>query len=214
MIVDIIILGVIILSILLGKNKGMTVCLVNIFAVIVALIIALMFCRPAANYIIEKTPVGENLKQTVKKSIPMNDGEITIDENSNLPKAMKEYINNQVKNVNDTKDNVIESVSQEITQEIVTVISFIGIFIIVRAVLLIIKIVSKIINKLPILKQIDNLGGAICGAVEGIIAVYCILAVISIISPVIENTQILNQINNSYIGKAMYNNNIIVKKLQ
>ena len=214
MIVDIIILGVIILSIILGKNKGITVCLVKIFDVIVAVIIALMFCRPVANYIIEKTPVGENLKQTVKKSIPMNDGEITIDENSNLPKAMKEYINNQVKNVNDTKDNVIESISQEITQEIVTVISFIGIFIIVRAVLLIIKIVSKIINKLPILKQIDHLGGAICGAVEGIIAVYCILAVISIISPVIENTQILNQINNSYIGKAMYNNNIIVKKLQ
>ena len=94
------------------------------------------------------------------------------------------------------------------------IISFVGVFLVIRAVLLIVKILSKIINKLPILKQLDHLGGAIIGIVEGIIVVYFIFAIISTISPVFENTQILDQINSSFIGKMMCNNNIIMNRIK
>lgn len=213
MIVDIIIIVIMILAIIIGKKKGLTVCLVNFLSLIVALVVALMLCKPVGNYIMEKTPVGNNLKETIKQGIPTSGSEIKIDDESNLPEGIKNYINEQTKGVNDAKDTGIEAVSEQLSRSIVTAISFIGIFIIVRAVLLIVKVVSKIINKLPILKQIDGLGGAICGAVQGIIVIYCILAVISIISPIIENTKIIDNINNSHIGKTMYNNNIVVKKL-
>lgn len=213
MIVDIIIIVIMILAIILGKKKGLTVCLVNFLSLIIALIVALMLCKPVGNYIMEKTPVGNNLKETIKQNIPMGEGEIKLDAESNLPEGIKNYINEQTKGVNEAKNSGIEAVSTELAKDIVTAISFIGIFIIVKAALLIVKVVSKLINKLPILKQIDGLGGAICGAVQGVIIIYCILAVISIISPVIENTKIVENINNSHIGKTMYNNNIVVKKL-
>lgn len=212
MIVDIVIVVIIILAIILGKKKGLTVCLVNIFSFIIALVVALMLCKPVGSYIKEKTPVGENIKTTIKQSMPMSD-EIKFDENSTLPEGIKTYINKQVSNVNNTKENTIEAVSEELTKDIVNAISFIGIFIVVRLALIVVKVISKLITKLPILKQIDHLGGAICGGLQGIIAVYAIFAVLSIISPVIENTNIIKQINGSHIGKMMYNNNIIVKKL-
>ncbi len=214
MIVDIIILIIIVLAIILGRHRGLTVTLVNLFSLIIALLVALIVYKPVGNFIIEKTSVDDNLKQIIKENIPMSEDEFKIDEDSNLPAGMKNYINDQAQNVNVAKDEAIENISTDLSTEIIMIISFVGIFIIVRAVLLIVKIISKIINKLPVLKQLDHLGGAIAGFIQGVIIVYFIFAVISTISPVFNNTQILEQINNSFIGKMMYNNNIIMNKIQ
>lgn len=212
MIVDIAIVVIIILAIILGMKKGLTVCLVNIFSFIIALVVALMLCKPVGNYIMEKTPIGDNIKSTIKQSMPMSD-DIKFDENSALPEGIKSYVNKQIANVNNAKETTAEAVSSELTKDIINAIAFIGIFIIVRLALIVVKVISKIITKLPILKQIDHLGGSICGGLQGIIVIYSIFAVLSIVSPIIENTNIIKQINNSHIGKLMYNNNFIVKKL-
>ena len=214
MIIDIIIIIVIILSIILGRKKGLTVCLVNFFSLIIALVVALLFYRPVGNFVIEKTPIGENVKQVIKENLPMNDEEFKLDENSNLPDGMKNYINETANSANEVKDEAIETVSTQLSTEVIMVISFVIVFLITRTVLLIVKILSKIINKLPVLKQLDHLGGAIVGFVEGVIIVYFIFAVISTISPVFENTKVLEKINDSFIGSMMYNNNLIMNKIK
>ena len=213
MIVDIIIIAIVILSLIIGRHKGLTVCLVNFFSLIIALVVALMFYKPVGTYFRENTPIGENVKQVIKENLPMNDEELKVEDNSILPVGMKKYINEQAKNANNAKDEAIENISTQLSTEVINIVSFVGIFIIARAILLLVKILSKIINKLPILKQIDHLGGAVIGAIEGVIIVYFAFAVISTISPVFENTAVLEQINNSFIGKAMYNNNIIMNKI-
>ena len=214
MIVDIIILVVIILAAILGRHRGLTVTLVNFFSLIIALLVALMLYKPVGNFIKNQTPFGENIKEVIKNNLPMNDQDLQVDENSSLPEGMKNYINEQAKNANEAKDEAIENVSTELSTEIIMIISFVGVFLIVRAALLIVKILSKIVNKLPILKQLDHIGGAIVGVVQGIIIVYFVFAIISTISPVFDNTKVLDQINNSYIGKMMYNNNIIMNKIK
>ena len=213
MIVDIIILVIVILSIILGRHKGLTVCLVNFFSLIIALVVALMVYKPIANNLYENTPIGKNIKEVVKQNIPMSEDDFEVSDDSILPEGMKNYINEQAQNVNEAKDETIEAVSTNLSKEIINILSFVIVFIAVRAILLIVKIVSKIITKLPILKQIDHLGGAIVGAVEGIILVYFAFAIISTVSPMFENTKVLEQINNSYVGKIMYNNNIIMNKI-
>ncbi len=213
MIVDIIILAIIILSIILGRHKGLTVCLVNFFSLIIALVVALMAYKPISNHLYE-TSIGENLKQVIKQNIPMSEEDFQVSDNSILPEGMKNYINTQTQNVNTTKDEAIENVSTELSKEIINIVSFVIVFVVVRLALLVVKIVSKIITKLPILKQIDHLGGAVVGAVEGIIVVYFIFAIISTMSPIFKNTKVLEQINDSYVGKMMYNNNIIMKKMK
>ena len=137
-----------------------------------------------------------------------------IGEDSSLPKGIKEYINKQVNNVNTSKDDAIETISTQLSTDIIMVISFIGTFIVIRIALIVVKIVSKIITKLPIINQADHIGGAVVGAVEGIILVYFIFAIISIISPVLEKTKVLEQIDNSFVGKMMYNDNIIMNRLK
>ena len=214
MIVDIIILVLIILAIILGRHKGLTVCLVNFFSLIIALVVALMLYGKVSNYIMEKTEIGNNIKETIKQNIPMSEDEIDLEASSILPEQMRNYINEQVQNANTAKDEAIETVSTQLATEIVNVISFVGIFIIVKLALIIVKVVSRIITKLPVLKQIDHLGGAIVGGIQGIVVVYFIFAIISTMSPVFANTKVLEYINDSYVGKMMYNNNIIMNKIK
>ena len=213
MIVDIIILAVVVLSGFIGMKKGFTVCVVNLLAVIIALVLALLLCKPLANVIIQNTEIDENLQTTIASGLPMNGEEIAIDANTNLPEGIKNYLSNTANTLNDAKNNTIESVSRTLAEEIIIVVSFIVIFIVARAILLVVKVLSKIVNKLPILKQLDKAGGFIVGLIEGLLFVYSMLAIISICAPAIANTPILDAINNSFAGKIMYNNNIVLNKL-
>lgn len=213
MIVDLIIIAIIAIAIIVGKIRGLTVTLVNVFSFIIALVVAFMLCKPIGNFIMEKTNIDENIKHTIKTNIPMNDANFSIDENSNLPKQMQEYINNIGNSATQSKDEIIENVSSELTKEIIYIICFIAIYIIVKIALLIVKLVSKFISELPVFHEIDSIGGAICGAVEGIIIVYFVFTIISIAAPVLSDTPVIKQINNSYIGKFIYNNNLIANNV-
>lgn len=215
MIVDLIILAVVVIAVLLGIHRGLMVSLVNFFSFIIALVVAFMFYKPVGEFIIDRTDMGNDLKQIIQENLPMSGDEIMqIGEDSSLPKGIKDYINKQVQDVNTSKDDVIETISTQLSTDIIMVISFIGTFIVIRIALLIVKIVSKIITKLPIINQADHIGGAVVGAVQGIIIVYFAFAIISIISPALENTKVLQQIDNSFVGKMMYNDNIIMNRLK
>ena len=213
MIVDIIIILIILASVFVGIKKGLISCIVDIFAVIVALILALILCRPITNIVIENTNFDENLREVIIQNIPLNDANFKVDENTNLPKPVIDYINGITDGVTASKDDAVDAIGRELTVGIITAIVFISIFIIVRIVLVLIKVVSKIIDKIPGLKEANKIGGGICGAIEGIIIVYAILAVFSMISPILADTNILQYIYNSHIGALMYNHNIILKSI-
>lgn len=212
MVVDIIIIVFLIIAIAIGRHNGMLVSLINIFALIVALMIAFLLCKPIGNIIIEKTNIDDGIKNIVSERMPMNNTKISV-ENTNLPSVMKDHIQNVADNVNETKDNIIDDTSTELSTEIVYVLIFIIIFILVKILLFILKVISRFITKLPILKQIDHFGGAVLGLIEGVFVVYAIFAIISVLSPAIKSTEIIDQINTSYIGKQIYNNNLLLKKL-
>ncbi len=212
MIVDIIIIAVLIISIAVGIHNGMIVSLVNIFSLIIAIAVSFLLCKPVGNFVIEKTNIDDNIRTFISQKFPMNDTEIKI-ENTGLPSIMESHIQDAANSVNETKDNIIDQTSSQLTIEIIYVLSFVCLFIIVQLLLNIVKLISRIITKLPILKQINQVGGAILGLAEGVIIVYSVFAVISIISPTLKDTIILEQINNSYIGNQIYNNNILLNKL-
>lgn len=211
MVIDIIIIAVMAGAIFLGVKKGLISCLIDVLAVIIALVLAIMLCKPISNFIIKNTNFDETIKNAIVENIPLNDADFKVQENANLPKPVVDYINGITENASGAKDEAINTIANELTSGIIMVIAFVGIFIIVRLVLVLIKIVSKLIDKIPGLKQINKLGGGICGAVEGAIIVYAIFAVISIISPMIAETNIIELIQESNIGSAMYNNNAVLK---
>ena len=213
MVVDLIILIIMVSAIFVGLKKGLISCVIDILAVVIALVLAIVLCRPITNVIVENTNFDENLAQTISSNIPLSDTDFTVEADSSLPEGVKEYINGITSNVNTSKEEAFNAIGKELAGGIITVIVFVAIFIIVRIILAIIKVVAKIIDKIPLLSQVNKVGGAVLGAIEGAIIIYAIFAVISMIAPVISNTGLLELIYNSNIGSIMYNNNFVLNSI-
>lgn len=210
-ILDIIVAIILLLFVGLGIKKGLTVCLINVFSLLIAIVCAFMLCKPVGNALITHTEIDNSIKNTIKENLNI-EGNVDLSE-SNLPSNVKEYIQKSVDEANQTKEEAIEGIANEIATNVVYIISFIAIFIVVRILLLVVKLLSNLITKLPIIGQIDKLGGAICGLIEGIIIIYSALTIISIASPSINNKSFIKYIDESFITKQIYNNNFVVKKV-
>ena len=68
------------------------------------------------------------------------------------------------------------------------------------------KFIFGAIAELPIIKQIDKLGGFIYGVIEGLLIIYIILAILSFVN--VEELQLA--IKTSYLTSILYNNNLIL----
>ena len=212
-IVDLIILILLVLCIFLGYKRGLAKCVIKIISFFVALAVAFMFFKPVSNLIIEHTEIDDNIRNSINQIVEKNveeNGEIK--EDTNLPQSMIDHISKEIKsNVEQTKETVVNNIANEISVIAINVISWIGLFIVTRILLLILTLLTSFLTELPVIKQIDKIGGVIYGILETAIIVFAIFAVISFISPMIENTGLVKNINQSLIGSILYNNNPIMK---
>lgn len=211
-IIDLIIVAILAICIFFGYKNGLTKSIIKIISFFVAIAIAAIFFKPLGNYVIEKTEIDDNIKQSiinlVEKDVEEN-GEVK--EESNLPQAMVDYINESVKNAaQEAKTNIVNTAAINISTTAIYVGSAIVLFIVARIILMIISALSNILTDLPVIKQFDKTGGIIYGLLKALLIIYVILSIISLISPAIEQTGIIKAINKSFIGSFLYNNNILL----
>ncbi len=211
-IIDLIIVGILAISIFFGYKKGLTKCVIKILSFIIAIVVAAILFKPVSNFIIQNTEIDDNIKQAVVNLVAddvAEDGKVK--EDSNLPKAMVNYINETVENaVEEAKNNMILVAAEGIANVTINVGVAILLFIVVRIALIFVSALSSIITDLPIIKQFDKAGGILYGALKAFVIIFVVLALISLISPMIEQTGIIVAINKSFIGSILYNNNILL----
>lgn len=212
LIIDLIILGIIILCVFLGYKKGLTKCIIKILSFVIALVIAFVLFKPVSNFIINNTTLDDNIKNSIVSIVEEDVSENgQVKENTNLPKSMVEHINESINNsINETKGAVVNTVAEQISVGIINVLVAIGLFIIARIALMFVSALSSIITDLPIIKQVDKIGGVAYGLVESLIIIFIAFAVISFISPMIESSGLIVAINKSILGSALYNNNLLL----
>lgn len=229
MIVDLIIIGIIVLGAIIGRFRGLASALLNIFSFILAILLSLALYAPVESALIKNTTIDDKINETIYSKLEIsisNDNKEDSqnneenkeqqkqqEKNTKLPKILQKYIDDATKSVETSTNEALKKASEEITKKIMDVISFIIVFIGVRIILVVLKLITKIITKLPVIKQIDHIGGFICGLIESIMVIYLAFAIISVVSPTIKNEEMLKQIDNSFIGSKMYNNNIILRKI-
>ena len=208
-IVDLIIVGILVLCVFLGYKRGLTGSLLKIVTFILALIIAFILFKPVSNFIINNTELDENLESSIKSMF------LEVEENdtnSNMPTAMTDYINKVIEGAaDDAKTAVVETAARDVAISIINLGVVIVVYIIARIILIFVKGIASLITKLPVIKQFDKLGGIIFGLLKALVIIYVILAIISFVSPVITDSGVIDAINQSFIGKGMYNNNILLE---
>ena len=201
-ILDIVVIGIIIISTFIGYKRGLINVIFNLCAFLIALIITIFLYSPITNFVIENTEFDEKIENAI-----IENGVTTKDENSTEGSFLDKYISQSITN---TKNDIVQSSSTIIAEKIIGILVAIILFIVVRIILIFAKALINGIASLPIIKQLNEVGGLVYGILMGLIIVYVILAVLFFVISVNNTGTIANAINTSCITKILYSNNIIL----
>lgn len=195
--IDLILLLVIIITTFIGYKKGLIKVAFKLVSFILAIFISIILYKPLSNFIIKYTPINNKLEQTIETRLSSSN-------------TTKEETNNMVSNYySNIKNASIGIISQNIAITIVNVSCVLLIFILTKLILMLFKFSGNLISKLPVIKQLNGVGGFIYGIIKGFIIIYIFFAIVAILAPVININNFINIINSSIIANIMYNNNII-----
>ena len=206
-IIDIVVIAILALSIFLGYKRGLIKVIFNLCAFLVALILTFILYKPVASFVIENTDLYDNIKQVVLDNGITEKKENVTDNNAGVDKYIEKYTYNAI---TEAKNDVVKSAADTIALNAVNVLVSIGLFIVIRILLIFAKFLVEALAELPIVKQFNELGGALYGAITGLIAIYVILAIVFFVVSINGFEYINEAIDMSIITKYLYGNNIIL----
>lgn len=209
-ILDLIIIAIIAVNVYLCYKKGLVNLAVGLIAVVAAIILSVILYKPVTNIIVENTDFDETLKNTIVETFTPEGA----DGSQVRYVGILSYLETELGNVvNETQNEVVYETANVMAVKIINLIVFIAIFTVVRVALFALTFVADAITSLPILKQLDDVGGILYGFVKALLIIYVVLAIVSVVVSFMNNTAISELIENSYITKFFYNNNLILNIL-
>ena len=162
-IIDIIILAIIALSIFLGYRKGLVELAIKLCAFLIAIVITFILYQPISNLVINTTSIDETIENAIlEKANDVMEGEEGDDE---LSEEIKQ----------EATQGLLPEAARELAINIVRGGVIILLYILIRIALRFVTALANLVAKLPILKQFNKAGGAIYGALRGIVLIYVCL---------------------------------------
>ena len=192
---DIAIILFILISTYFGYKKGLISLGIHLVAFVAALFITFVLYRPIGNLIINTTDFDENLQQSIQTNIEK------FTENN----EGKEETNILVESA---KKGMLPQASKELAINIIYGITMIVLYVIARIALMFINALADAVAKLPIIKQANNLGGALYGILRGIFLVYAILLIANLVITLKPESNVKSIMEESVLAKTMSEYNI------
>ena len=217
LIVDLIIVGIIALCAILGYFRGLTKSLLKIVSFVLALVIAFVLFKPISLLIINHTQIDDNIQKAIEEKmvgfVDQTSGNVeeAMRENSSMPEVMTKYIQEAVAENKGNTEEAAKQAAKSVADIIINAGTWILVFILARVILIFAKSILELIVKLPVIKQMDKIGGVFYGILEGLIIIYVAFAILSFVSPMFDSAEVLSAVNKAAIGGQIYNNNIILK---
>ena len=209
-ILDIVLIAIIALNVFICYKKGLVKLAVGLIAVAAAIILALVFYKPVSNLIIENTEIDENIEKAIINNFTSETQEGQEVRYVSVLDYLQKYVDDAV---NKTQTEIVTQTAGMMAVKIINVVVLIGIFLLVRVVLLLLTFISDIITSLPILKQFNDVGGVLYGAIKALLIIYIILTIVFFIMCYTSNSTIADAINSSYVTKFFYEHNLLLNIL-
>ncbi len=209
-ILDIVLIAIIALNVFICYKKGLVKLAVGLIAVAAAIILALVFYKPVSNLIIENTELDENIEKAIINNFTSETQEGQEVRYVSVLDYLQKYVDDAV---NKTQTEIVTQTAGMMAVKIINVAVLIGIFLLVRVVLLLLTFISDIITSLPILKQFNEVGGVLYGAIKALLIIYIILTIVFFIMCYTSNSTIADAINSSYVTKFFYEHNLLLNIL-
>lgn len=220
--VDIIIIAILLIFIFMFGAKGLVASLLKSFSLIISIGVTYIL-YPVVSGVIRQTFIFDILRESIYNIMGLETmaetsgaGQITAIESLTLPQGLKTMLvdnNNSVIYELLGVKNLQEYVAGYVANIILNIVTGILVFFVI---LFIIKIATATLNiavKLPVVRQLNGLGGAVLGFVWGIAAIWTAMALstLFIAAPFFSN--MITAIDSSLLGKLLYDNNVIMNVL-
>lgn len=202
-----------------GRKKGFVKTAFAAFSTIAAILITMFISPYVSKWVKNNDGLNEYVNRRVSENIATDDVGDNINEEINyiekleVPSIIKDsLIKNktpdvyEAMNVGTFKGYVVQLISTFI----ISVGVFLVVWIIVRIILSIISVALDLVASLPIISDIDRIGGLLAGLVNGFLVVWIGLLLVTVFA----NTQLgqilFSQINDSRFLSVLYNYNLIL----
>ena len=206
-ILDVIIVAIIIGNVYLCYKKGLVNLAVGLIAVVAAIILSVILYKPVTNIIVENTEFDETIQNTIVETFTPEGAEGGQVKYVGILSYLETELGNAI---NQTQNDVVYETANAMAVKIINLIVFIVIFTAVRVILFALTFVADAITSLPILKQLDDVGGILYGIVKALLIIYVALAIVSVIVSITANVNISDAITNSYVTKFFYEHNLLL----
>lgn len=200
---DVIIVLIIVMSTILGYKKGLVKVAANLVSFFVAIIIAFTLSKPVTNWVVEKTEIDDGITKKITQAIlPEGVGEnVLIQIPAGVPNSVLEKGTSTVKEV-----------SQVLSLKIVELLVLFVIYFGAKIGLKFVTAIADLFAKLPIIKQVNDIGGLVYGVLSGFMTSFVLLALLYMASPLLDQSIVID-INNSTFASQLYHENLLLKLL-
>lgn len=196
-IVDLIIIAIIGVSTFLAYKKGLIKLAIGLCAFVISIIVTFVLYQPISNLIINTTNIDEAIENAIYEKA--ND---MMHENEDQGELANQVIET-------TKNAMLPATARNLAVNIVTGGVIIVLFLAIKILLRFVSALADAISKLPIIDQLNQAGGLIYGILRGILIIYVVLLLFNIPGQISPENKVNESIEHSFIGKAMYQNNIL-----
>ncbi len=201
---DILVVAILIIGIVLGARKGLVRSVIGLFGKIVSLIVAFFLSENLGVYLdqhyihapmrqwlinqLSSTP--ENVNATLE-SLDLNSlfgqkpkffTDIIDLLHIDFSQLMTKYLSLREQGPEQAKAAVIDTMISPLSATVSRVAAFIIIFIVCAVGVAVLWWLSDLIINLPIIKQLDTLGGVIFGALNGVLIIFLVVSVLGVSS--------------------------------
>lgn len=219
MIVDLIIIAVIVVCVLVGAKRGLVLSLISALSLAIALFVGYLL-MPVVGTVINQTSFPKKTEDVVYTYIneALSAEQSQTDYAAALEdSALPEFLKNKIEVIlEESEDNApTEQVSRKAAKSvtdiavkalavfIVAVVVFIGLFIV--------RILWKGVRKLPMIHQLDSLGGVVFGLAEGVLLICAFMLLLGLVSASGSWQGLASHVQDSTVGAFFYGHNFLGK---
>ena len=229
-IVDLVIVAIMVIFVVVGVKRGFVLTLLPVISIVVAILLGIALRGPVRS-LLDKTQmeqkISTSVENIVQKALDKVDPSKSVDseeieeqkEDATHSSAIPKYISETVQkwlsksgeNMFDEDTNTAKRLGTKAASLIMDLIAFLIIAVIAIIVMIIIKIIVKSTRELniPVLHQLDSIGGGILGFVLGAAILYGVAFILGILASCGYLTSFAELVKSSLLGGFIYNRNII-----
>lgn len=223
------VIGIILVTGVVGYYKGLIKTVLSMATIVVSLILTSIIAPEVSKILCENESVYGSVYDSISENLDLSEvtSELASVAGEKLDEAAQAEILDKVGMPPVVKEIIIDSGNLEqftsknaekfeeylynlITDLIINAASYVVVFIVLSIVLAVVSSVLNIISKLPVLKSLNRMAGAILGVVEGFVIVWLLFILISVL-PGNEFMEKCNEdIQDNAVLTYLYDNNVIM----